>query len=500
MNRLFFRRAAALFAAVIMLASLTSSFTSAADGFTDVPEGKWYAKPIAYVTEKGYFSGTGDGVFSPEGKMTRAMFVQVLAVISGDDFSGCTTDRFTDVPAGKWYAHAVAWADGTGIASGVADGIFSPDSFVTRETVCLMVRKLVDYKKALLRRNNTDTEPFADDAVISGWSREAVKTVRSWGLISGKTGNKFDPKGTATRAELAVIVMNLDMAMENAYKIDVKNIDVKISGLKKEYTFLHISDSHLTLTDETDSEAAAADQAVRGAMFLSETSDGISQEKRFADHMDYAREKDVDFIAMTGDIIDAPSNGNINCVSDAISDFGKETLFILGNHDWTGDWIGTYQSSLQRSNSIPKFAEAGMIKEDEDRVLIREYDEFVIIGIDDSNDQITDLEYNAVSRYISKRKPIILFLHVPVDVESFQEETTAMWGRPVLLGNPVLSPNSYTKMFVNLVKAPNSTVAAIFAGHIHIDHEDVFNEYTGAKQYSLGASFKGSCALVSIHG
>ena len=55
-------------------------------------------------------------------------------------------------------------------------------------------------------------------------------------------------------------------------------------------------------------------------------------------------------------------------------------------------------------------------------------------------------------------------------------------------------------MFVNMIKAPNSTVVAVFAGHVHFDHEDIINEYTGAKQYTLGASLNGDCALVKIHG
>lgn len=485
---------------LVILAASLNTIALAAPKYKDVPDGKWFSEAISFVSEKGYFSGTGNGIFSPNSNMTRAMFVQVLAAASGDDIASYDTDSYSDVPAGKWYSHSVAWAEKTGVASGVANGIFSPDSNITRESVCLMLVKIIEYKSLVPREVSKDNAAFADNAKIASWSKSAVEKVRTWGMIGGKPGNMFDPKGNATRAELAVIIMKLDEAMNKAYKIKVKNIDVVIPGLEKEYSFLHMSDLHLTLTDDTDPETAKYNQAARGAAFLKETGSDIKQEERFDDHMAFAKEKDVDFIAMTGDIIDAPSNGNINRVAAAVKDFGKETLFLLGNHDWTGDWIGEYQSNNQRSNSIPKFIESGIMLADEDYILVREYDEFVIIGIDDSNDQITFAEYSTVQKYINKRKPIILMLHVPLDIETLQADATAKWGRPILLGNPVLSPNNNTKMFVNMIKAPNSTVVAVFAGHVHFDHEDIINEYTGAKQYTLGASLNGDCALVKIHG
>ena len=93
-----------------------------ASPFDDLPEGKWYTESVIWCYEHGYMAGTSANTFSPDGKMTRAMVVTVLAAVAGVDTRADVYQKslFTDVPAGKWYTGPVCWAAMNGVASGVA--------------------------------------------------------------------------------------------------------------------------------------------------------------------------------------------------------------------------------------------------------------------------------------------------------------------------------------------------------------------------------------------
>ena len=500
MMKIFAKRAISLMLVICFSICGMLVLNANTSSFIDVPEGKYYTEAVKYVTEKGYFSGTGNGRFSPDAKMTRAMFVTVLAAVSGENTELYSGNAFTDVSEGSWYAKSVGWAVNAGIASGTGNGLFSPAKSITRQEVCVMLVKFCEYMKSVLRENVSEKVIFSDDDSIASWAKNAVYTNYSWGTVSGNPGNVFNPKGNATRAQIAVMIRKLDLAMEESYKINLKNIDVKIEGLTESYSFIHISDLHMTLTDDTDSAEAKENQLTRGSMFFKDTPDSVKPHDRLCDILDFANEKKVKFVAMTGDIIDAPSNGNISFLANALKTRNITSLYTLGNHDWTGDWLGGYQSTAQRNLNIPKFIESGLILNGEDGYAVRDYGDFVILSVDNSNDQINSTQYSVLQRYIMQEKPIILMLHVPIDAPTLQADTAAMWNRCILMGNDDLNPSNYTKMFVNLVKSKDSTVVAVFAGHIHMDHEDRLSEENDAVQYTLGASYKGNTALVSIHG
>ena len=469
-------------------------------GFSDVPKGKWYFKPVYYVTGRGYFSGTSASTFSPDMEMTRAMFVTVLARVAGADLSGYEAGQFTDVPANKYYAKAAAWAYQNGIVSGTGNGLFSPGASITRQEACLMISKYLKYR-GLTCRVKDDSGTFADDGSISGWAKDAVYEIRSYGIISGKPGNLADPKGTATRAEVATMIMRLDESQETAFNLKVDKVDITIEGASGSVKLLQMSDLHLTLTDGTDTPEAIADQNTRGAMFDTEISDGVSRADRFAQFVDYMDYSGADMLAMTGDIIDAPSNGNLNFLKNNLIDKVKEYLFILGNHDWTGIWLGEYQSAFQRAENLPKFA--GLIEDGESEIAVRDYDGFSLIAIDNSNDQITSTQYAVVRSMIKSGTPFILLLHVPVDSSdspSLAEDMAAKWGRPISMGNPATSPNQLTTAFVKMLQSEESTCRAIICGHIHMDHVDSISPDNDTVQYCLGASYEGYARLFDIHG
>lgn len=173
--------------------------------FTDVKDSDWFSSSVKYVTEKGLFNGTGNGAFSPQGGMNRAMLVTVLWRLDGSPtVTGGAS--FTDVAQDKYYATAVKWASQNSIVNGVTADSFAPESYVTREQIAAMIYRYAQYKGADISSAET-LGAYSDAADISGWAQPAVKWAVGRGVISGMTDSTIRPGNTATRAQVAAMLM-----------------------------------------------------------------------------------------------------------------------------------------------------------------------------------------------------------------------------------------------------------------------------------------------------
>ena len=203
--------------------------------FTDVPpEGNWAHEGIDFMVENGYMKGTGEQLFSPKGTTTRAMIVQILHRMAGEPAS-LKVLSFADVPEGKWFYNAVRWAVETGVSTGVSETAFNPNGSVTREQIA-----------SFLARNDGVAADYPTDAInafsdadrVSGWAKTSVAWAIDKGIINGKGSGdaaKIDPKGKATRAEVATMIyryaslapaldkQGLTDALEAAAKYDLSN-------------------------------------------------------------------------------------------------------------------------------------------------------------------------------------------------------------------------------------------------------------------------------------
>jgi len=172
--------------------------------FSDVAEGAWYYDAVAYANYNGLFSGYGNGVFAPQGDMTRAMFVTVLWNLEGKPAPDGTAS-FSDV-GDTWYSQAVLWAAENGIVNGVGGGEFAPDRAITRQEMAVMLLNYSDYKGYSIPANR-DMPNFKDSGQIDLWAETAAKKLSEAGVISGDN-NEFMPQKTATRAEVAQMFKN----------------------------------------------------------------------------------------------------------------------------------------------------------------------------------------------------------------------------------------------------------------------------------------------------
>jgi hypothetical protein len=171
--------------------------------FTDVKESDWFNDNVVFTYAHNLIAGTGATAFSPNTPETRAMFVSVLYRLAGKP-AVRMNEAFDDVIEGKWYYEAVNWAAQSGIVSGVGGNKFAPDNAVTREQMAAILVRYARFMNIDLPKKRDGI--FADQESIGAWAKEAVDTMYAAGILSGKSGGVFDPKGSATRAEVAAVL------------------------------------------------------------------------------------------------------------------------------------------------------------------------------------------------------------------------------------------------------------------------------------------------------
>ena len=173
--------------------------------FTDVAKDAWYFPAVEYVFNNGLMNGTTATTFAPNVELNRAMMAAVLYNMEGGpacDKSGL----FSDVADGKWYTDAVNWAASNNIVSGMPDGTYAPDQALTREQMASILYRYAEYKGIDVSAR-ADLSTFTDGTTVSPWAQDVVQWAVAEKLMSGN-GNELQPKGTASRAQVATVLMN----------------------------------------------------------------------------------------------------------------------------------------------------------------------------------------------------------------------------------------------------------------------------------------------------
>ena len=192
-----------LSALLVVVMVMTMVPTALAAGYVDVAADAWYEDAVDYVTRKGLMNGTGDNTFSPNQSTTRGMVVTVLWRMEGEPYA--LGNSFTDVAAGAYYADAVEWASDNGIVTGYGNGAFGPNNVVTREQLVSILYRYAG-KCGLSTKNAADLTAFADYGSVSSYAVRAMEWAVAVDLINGMGGN-LAPQGTATRAQVATMLM-----------------------------------------------------------------------------------------------------------------------------------------------------------------------------------------------------------------------------------------------------------------------------------------------------
>ena len=173
--------------------------------FRDLTEGAWYMEGVRWAMENGIAKGVSEDRFAPDGTTSRAMLVTMLYRMEGAQ----ATDRppaFTDVADGAWYAESVRWAADAGLVIGYGDGRFGPDDPLTREQLAVILYRCA-LRRGYAAGAGASPEKFADAESVSPWAWEAMGWMTANGVIRGTGNGALSPRGYATRAQLAVMLM-----------------------------------------------------------------------------------------------------------------------------------------------------------------------------------------------------------------------------------------------------------------------------------------------------
>lgn len=180
--------------------------------YTDVDREAWYHTAVDFTVENGLMGSTSteELTFEPMTKVSRAMVASILYRIAGEGETVEYQGTFTDVKENAWYTGAIEWCAKAGLASGKGEGIFDPNGNVTRQELAMFFYKLAELRGEDMEEL-ADLDTYPDGKTVPAWAKTALSWCVERGVISGKAdldGNvTLNPTDTAMRCELASILM-----------------------------------------------------------------------------------------------------------------------------------------------------------------------------------------------------------------------------------------------------------------------------------------------------
>ncbi|OOB77222.1 MAG: hypothetical protein BEN18_10770 [Epulopiscium sp. Nuni2H_MBin001] len=175
-----------------------------ADNFNDIKQSSWYYWDVVNVSELGLMTGVSETNWAPNENVTRAQLATILNRLDGEPIA-TATNKFADVVDNVWYTNSINWAVGADIYGGFEDGTFRPNDDVTREQLATIMYNY-SVQSGLDVSIKGSLSNFSDSDKVASWATPAVEWAIGAGILGGKDQNNLDPKGTATRAEMAAVM------------------------------------------------------------------------------------------------------------------------------------------------------------------------------------------------------------------------------------------------------------------------------------------------------
>ena len=174
--------------------------------FKDLDINLWYHLDTDYVLSGGLMKGTSAKIFEPNKNLTRAMLVTILYRNEGEPSVG-KNNTFTDVEKNSYYENAVSWAQQNGIVKGISETKFAPNASITREQIAAMMHRYAKFKGIdVSSEESTNIQSYKDVSTVSDFAAAPMRWAVGSGLIKGRSETTLNPKGNATRAEIAAIL------------------------------------------------------------------------------------------------------------------------------------------------------------------------------------------------------------------------------------------------------------------------------------------------------
>lgn len=274
---------------------------------------------------------------------------------------------------------------------------------------------------------------------------------------------------------------------------------IPVKGLKKDFKILHFTDLHACALDETEKSAMEPVRRdyIPPRQGLFGGGRPYPSEAALPALIRYGEEISADLILMTGDIIDFPSEANLNLLKTCVDSCRVPVLFITGNHDWSyaDDYHteGAAATYLTRVDAISNCVDHAVIYES-DAVLVCAVDS----GLHRIRKETLAVYLTAARRAKAEGKALILALHVPIHAETLVEDTVRVWRQELTIGEGAFGADDPTTMaFYNAVTTESDLAPdMVIAGHLHFDHEDIFPN--GIHQYITDIACDGHCRVLTL--
>ena len=280
-----------------------------------------------------------------------------------------------------------------------------------------------------------------------------------------------------------------------------------MEGLEKPFKVLHVADSHISCDDERDLKykkySARMNEAYKTTTHF-QTGEKTDPVSTFHDSMLLAQKERVALIALTGDIVNYPSESSIEYVSNELRNTGIQTIYTAGNHDWHYEGLDGSIEKLREEwrnrrlkclySGLPSYSstDVGGVR---------------FVAIDNSTYQVDEEQLDFYRKQTAQGLPIVLLMHIPISLPTLRDSIIHKWGDPILCGDPDWSlarrkkwwqtegNTKATLEFIKQVAATPNLVAAL-CGHTHSFNTDSVNPT--AAQYIHGGGFCGADRVVEF--
>lgn len=269
---------------------------------------------------------------------------------------------------------------------------------------------------------------------------------------------------------------------------------VYIPGLKRTYHFLFLTDMHMVVPDEEDSHQVESYADLRYDEFKNE--EDVASSEQFGAWVEYANSGQVDAFLLGGDIIDYPSDANVEHLETNLEKLNMPYLYALGNHDWTFPW--EYMTQHGEETYLPMLEP---YMQSDSAIHRLEFEDLILVAVDNSANQIAPEALDEYRAILQEGKPVIVMLHVPVLTQSVLTKAKEAWDSAVVLGGGNyggIYPNGDSAEFLEMTTSEDSPVVAILAGHVHFYDKDRVNEKI--VQLVGDAGYKGEALLLTVTG
>lgn len=268
----------------------------------------------------------------------------------------------------------------------------------------------------------------------------------------------------------------------------IEDETLKIKGLKKEYTFIHISDAHLSYAPKSadDEEKSLCKEHTEEW-----TRDGKTPLESFEEVVEFVNSEKPDALFITGDCVDYASENNSSYLKKQIDKINTDVLYVYGNHES----VNYKQKPLNPKIYYPLYEN---MMNGTPQYWVKDYGDLLICAIDDSDKNITSEQLDFLKKQMERNIPILLLIHIPFSTATIKEPIENKWGEGAMsyFALDGDNPCDETVEFCELLKKEDNNIAAIFTGHIHTSYKGEFSN--GRMMYAAGTAFDGYARRIKV--